>query len=78
MHNLCQLGWLNRCDTFDSYYKKINHYEIVVSRHISEEKWQCTLVEWNENGTDSDEITISYDCDFYFVTEITNLLTKTL
>ena len=31
MGELSNLGWENRCDTYDTYHKKITDFEIVVS-----------------------------------------------
>ncbi len=76
MCRLSEMGWSNRCDTYDTYSKKINDYEIMVHKHINSKDWQCTLVEWNENGSLSDEITINYDASFEWVVSIAELLSN--
>ena len=74
MRRLSELGWQNRCDTFDTYYKKINNYEIVVSKHIKETKWQVTLV--LHDGGFEDEITINEDAKLEWIISITELLSN--
>ena len=66
----------NRCDTFDTYYKKINDYEVCVSKHINSKSWSVTLVEWDESGNHSDEITINYDATFDWVIQLTDVLSN--
>jgi hypothetical protein len=75
MDKLIELGWKWRYDTFETYWKQIYNYEIIVSKHIKYEKaWTCTLVK-NEGG--NDEITISHDCSFEWVKKIEDLLSTT-
>lgn len=76
MCRLSDLGWRNRCDTFDTYYKKINDYEVCVSKHINSKSWSVTLVEWDESGNHSDEITINYDATFDWVIQLTEVLSN--
>ena len=76
MCRLSDLGWRNRCDTFDTYYKKINDYEVCVSKHINSKSWSVTLVEWDESGNNSDEITINYDATFDWVVQLTEVLSN--
>lgn len=76
MHRLLDRpGWTNRCDTYDTYYKTINDFEVIVSKHISKTKWSCTLVQWLDSK-DSDEIVIREDCTFEWIVYLTNLLEK--
>jgi len=72
MNGLLELGWENRCDTFDTYYKKINDYEVCVSQHTTEKHWTVTLVHWHDNETN--EIAINYDATFEWVVAISEML----
>ena len=74
MHKLKDLGFENRCDTFDTYWTYINWFELHVSKHISSKKWECVLIEWNDERTESVEIYVSYDCTFQFVNKLCSLL----
>ncbi len=74
MNQLTSLGWNSRFDTFETYYKKIGDYEIIVSKHISETKWDCTLVEWNEEVIN--EITLNSDYDFEWIIKLVDVLEK--
>lgn len=76
MDKLVELGWKFRYDIFETYWKQIHNYEIIVSKHIKYEKaFTCTLVKY-EGG--NDEITISHDCSFEWVKKIEDLLSTTI
>ena len=73
MRKLSDLGWKTRFDTFETYWKEINDYEIIVSKHINSKSWDCTLVQhFDENG--SDEININCDATFDWVIKLVDLL----
>ena len=76
MCRLSDLGWRNRCDTYDAYYKKINDYEVCVSKHINSKEWSVTLIEWDGGGINSDEITINYDANIDWVIQLTEVLSN--
>ena len=76
MCRLSDLGWKNRCDTYDAYYKKINDYEVCVSKHINSKEWSVTLIEWDEGGRNSDEITINYDANIDWVIQLSEVLSN--
>lgn len=63
-----KLGWQHRLDTFDTYFTKIGNYEIVVSKHNSETKWSCVLIQ------DDNEIKLSENTTVTDVLKIHNLL----
>lgn len=73
MEKLSTLGWTNRSDNFDLYYKKINVYRVYVSKPISSENWMVRLVECNEE-LNPEEIVLNYDADFDWVIRLTNIL----
>ena len=69
---LDKLGFRHRYDTFFTYWKEIDDYEIIFSKHISNTDWVCTLV---SHDTDhSDEITINYNCTTEWALNIVKLL----
>lgn len=69
-------GWTNRCDTYDTYYKKINDYEICVTKYINSTKWEVVLIEWDAHGSQSNEIPLNYNATFEWVIKLTELLTS--
>jgi hypothetical protein len=76
MTRLSDLGWKNQFDTFDTYYKKINNYEVIVSKHIDSKCWSVTLVSWDESRNYSDEITMNYNATFDWVIQLTEVLSN--
>lgn len=81
MSPLSDRGWFNqqqviRTDAFDTYSKKINDCEIIVSKYTKSSKWECVLIEFAADGR-NDEITINYDATFDWVVSLEKLLSKT-
>lgn len=72
MDHLTHLGFTNRCDTFDTYSKKLEDYTIHVSKYINDKHWVCTLTDNDGN----DEITINYDTTLKWIIELENILSK--
>lgn len=74
MSGLSSLGWKNQCDTFDTYYKKIGDYEILVSKHIKSRYWTVSLID--RGFQVSPEITINRNATFEWVVELTGILSN--
>lgn len=77
MQKLSDLGWKTRFDTFETYWKEINDYEIVVSKHINSKSWDCTLVQHFDEYTDkmeSAEVTINLNATFDWVIKLVDIL----
>jgi len=73
MNKLLELGWNHRYDTFETYYKKIGDYEIIVSKHINSKTWDCVLVQYCEID-ESCEITVNNNATLEWVISFTKLL----
>ena len=72
MDKLDELGWQHEYTNFISYFKKIQDYEIFVSKHVNETKWVVTLIKWDNRS--SEEIIINNNATLDWVINITKLL----
>lgn len=70
MKRLIDLGWSSRLDTFETYYKSIDDYQIFVGRHIEQDPFWVTLI-YHEC-----EIIVNYDADFDWVVSLDKLLSN--
>jgi hypothetical protein len=77
MCRLSELGWRNRYDTFDTYYYEINDYKIYVSRHVNSQSWSVTLVEYDSEINEINEITINSNATFDWVIQLKEVLSNT-
>lgn len=70
MNQLTNLGWYNVYDTFESYYKKINDYEVCVSKHINGDNWIVSI----QTEEEIEIITLNHDASFDWVIQLTDIL----
>lgn len=72
MERLKELGFINRCDTFDSWLLNIKNdiinFNIIVGKHIKEKQYSLYIID----DESSEEVCISKNCSYELVKNIAN------
>lgn len=74
MHRLKELGFKAEYNSYETYFKEIRNFQILVHKHVEEVKWTVTLIEHHEER-DSEEIEVNDNATFEWVCMLVKVLT---